>query len=170
MHIGRILALAGSVLAAFGLALSALIMDGVDQLPALSQTVEGVPDGVPTIFGGLDTWAKVVVVGLLIVIVILAVRPPITRPQDMISAGITALTGVVFLIYGVVKYLETRDDATALRAVFDQLDAAGVLPENLQASLVSAGFGFWIIILGAAVIAVGGVAGLITGRPQTSGA
>ena len=52
-------------------------MDGVDQLPTLSQTVEGVPDGVPTIFGGLDTWVKVVVVGLLIVIVILAVRPPI---------------------------------------------------------------------------------------------
>ena len=155
------------MLAAFGLALSALILDGVDQLPALSEAVEGVPDGVPTIFGGLDTWAKVVVVGLLIVIVALAVRPPIRQPQDMISAGITALAGVVFVVYSVVKYLETQDDATALRAVFDQLDAAGALPENLQFSLVSAGFGFWIIILGTAVIAVGGVAGLIAGRRQT---
>ncbi|MEE8520550.1 MAG: hypothetical protein V3S83_04250, partial [Gemmatimonadota bacterium] len=74
MHIGRRLVLVGSVFAIIGLALKVLIMDGMDALPALSQAVPGVPDGIPTIFGGLDTWAKVVVVVLLVVIVVLAVR------------------------------------------------------------------------------------------------
>ena len=81
MHIGRRLVLVGSVFAIIGLALTVLIMDGMDALPALSQAVPVVPDGIPTIFGGLDTWAKVVVVVLLVVIVVLAVRPRTKQPQ-----------------------------------------------------------------------------------------
>jgi len=161
MHIGRILALVGALFAVLGLALTVLIMDGMDALPELSQAVPGVPDGIPTIFGGLDTWAKVVVVVLLAVVVVLAVRPRTRQPQDRVSAGITTLVGVAFFVYAVIKLLETGDESLALMEVFDQLGEVGARPAALDGSIVAPGFGFLIIMVGTALVATGGVFGLI---------
>ncbi len=168
MHIGRILALVGALFAVLGLALKVLIMDGVDALPELSQAVPGVPDGIPTIFGGLDTWAKVVVVVLLVVIVVLAVRPPTKQPQDRVSAGITTLAGAAFFVYAVIKLLETGDESLALMEVFDQLGEVGARPEALDGSIVAPGFGFLIIMVGTALVATGGGFGLIGQRAAAS--
>ena len=168
MHIGRRLVLVGSVLAIIGLALTVLIMDGMDALPALSQAVPGVPDGIPTIFGGLDTWAKVVVVVLLVVIVVLAVWPRTKQPQDRVSAGITTLVGVAFFVYAVIKLLDTGNDSLALMEVFDQLGEVGARPAALDGSIVAPGFGFLIIMVGTALVATGGVFGLIGVGVSTS--
>ncbi len=154
--------------AIIGLALTVLIMDGMDALPALSQTVPGVPDGIPTIFGGLDTWAKVVVVVLLAVVVVLAVRPPTKQPQDRVSAGITTLAGAAFFVYAVIKLLETGDESLALMEVFDQLGEVGARPAALDGSIVAPGFGFLIIMVGTALVATGGVFGLIGVGVSTS--
>ncbi len=158
MHVGRIVVLVGAVLASLGLPLKALVMDEVDHLPALSEAVPGVPDGVPTIFGGLDTWAQFVVVIVLVAVVVLALLPPIKQPQRRVSAGVTSLAGVAFFVYAYVKFAEALDDADALNSVVDQL---GELPEEIEVGMANAGLpGFWLLMLGTALVAIGGVVGL----------
>ncbi len=159
VHRGRILALVGAALAVFGLWLKFLVMDNVDNLAPLSKAVPSVPDGVPTIFGALDTWAQPLVGVLLAVVVVLAVWPPLGHPQDRVSAGITSLSGVAFFVYAFVKVQEALDDAEALNALGDTVDAAAA--DGLyELGMANAGFGFWLIMLGTAMVAIGGVVGL----------
>ena len=156
MHVGRIFVLVGAVLAPLGLPLKALVMDDVDHLPALSEAVPGIPDGAPTIFDGLDTWAQIVVVMLLVAVVVLALLPPIKQPQDRVSAGITGLAGVAIFVYAYVKFAVALNDADAINSAVDQL---GEVPEEIEVGMANAGFGFWLIIIGSALIAIGGVVG-----------
>lgn len=157
MHIGRILALVGVVLGIGGLVMKGATSDAEELLPDLSQ-VAPVPDGISTIWGGLETWAQVVVVIAIIVVIVLAVRPPIKQPEDRISSLGTAVIGVGLLAYAIVKLMEASDDVDALEAGLAALAEAGAIP---VAFTVDVGVGFYVLILGTALVAIGGVLGLI---------
>ena len=159
MHLHRLLALVGVVIGVIGLFLKSLVTDGEALLAPLSAQVETFPDGIPTIWGGLDTWAQIVLVILIIVVVVLAFRPVISEAYDTTAAGITALIGVVLLVYAVVKYLDAGDKADTLAAGFAQAAAGGV--EGVQAFAVDPGIGFFVLILGTVVVAGAGVLSLI---------
>jgi len=165
MHYSRIIALLGAVLGVVGLFMPGLNTDGEAVMPALNAANPAVPDGVPTIWGGLDTWAQVVVVIILVAIAVFALRPPLKDPEDNIGAGITTLAGVAFLIYAVIKLLETNDDATALKGAFAQAAEAGAIPAAFD---VSSGYGFYVIIIGAGLVAIGGVLSLIAANKKTN--
>ena len=166
MHLSRIFVLVGTVIAALSLMLKVLIFDGVDMLPALSRDIPGVPASIPTIFASLDPWAKIMVVVSMVVIVVLAVWPPVGRPQNRPSAGVTTVIGGGLFVYTFVKFKEAQDEAAALQAIFDRLEAAGSLPFPLAMSFPNVGFGFLLVLAGTALVAIGGVLGLVS-RPRS---
>jgi len=170
MHISRILALLGVVVAVVGMLLKSLVHEGTEALAELSQALPQIPIPIeiPTIWGGLDTSAQIVVAIVLMVIVVLALWPPLKQPQNRLSAAITTLAGVGFLVFAVVKLNETQDDASGLQTAFDQAKAAGVLPSALQDAIVSPGIGFYIIIIGTALVSLAGLIALIRGRVDTA--
>ena len=119
MHWTRIWTLIGVVLGVAALFTKGATSDGEELLPALSQGGE-FPDGISTIWGGLDTWVQVVVVIAIIVVVVLALMPPLNLVEKVPFALTTTLIGVALLIYAIIKFFEARDDAsTRLRGVTD---------------------------------------------------
>ena len=158
MHYGRIAALIGVALGIVGLAMPGLTSDGEEAMPAINQANPDFPDGIPTIWGGLDGWVQVLVVIVLVVVVALAFRPPLKRPEDRISALTTTVLGVVFLAYAVVKYLDTVDDADAVEAGFAQAFELGLIPAAFTAS---AGVGFIVVFIGTGLVAIGGLLGFM---------
>ena len=165
MHYGRIVALVGVVLGVVGLAMPALTSDGEEAMPAINAANPDFPDGIPTIWGGLDTWAQVLVVIVLVVVVGLALWPPMKKPEDRISALATTVLGVVFLAYAVVKYLDTVDDADAVEAGFAQAFQAGAIP---AAFTVSVGVGFIVVFIGTGLVAIGGLLGFMASNKADS--
>ncbi len=163
MHVGRLLALVGAAVGVVGLFMPGLRTEGEELLPALHQANPAFPDGVPTIWGGLDTWAQVLAVVLIVVIVVLALRPPIKEPEDRVSGAITTLAGVAFLIYAIIKLVDTVDKADALRDAFAQAAGGGAIPVAFD---VAPGFGFLILIIGTGLVAIGGVLSLIANPEQ----
>ena len=73
MHLHRLMALAGVIIGVIGLFFAALSTDGegaMEQLSAaFAQQGAEFPDGIPTIWGGLDLWAQWVLVILIIGVV-----------------------------------------------------------------------------------------------------
>jgi Ca2+/Na+ antiporter len=165
MHIGRILALVGVVLGIIGLFMKSLTTEAEELLPTLSQADQAFPDGIPTIWGGLETWAQVVAVIAIIVVVVLAVRPPTRQPEDRISSLATAVIGVGLLAYAIVKLLDASDKADTLEAGLAAAAQAGAIP---TAFAVDVGIGFYVLILGTALVAIGGVLGLISSSSTIS--
>lgn len=162
MHLGRIVVLIGSVLAVVGLAMKALTMDGEDALPGLNALNDAFPTGIPTIFGGLETWTQIVVVVALIVVVVLAFLPPLKQPESVVAAAATIVVGLGFFAYAIVKYNETSDDAAALQAGLDRADSLGVLPDGV--GNVETSMGFFILMGATALVAIGGVLALLGGK------
>ncbi len=167
MHGGRIVTLLGAALAVAGLVLKALVLDGVDALPALSEIAE-VPAEIPTIWGGLDAWTRIAVVIVLVVVVALALRPPLREPEDRWSAALTTTLGALFFVYALGRLLDASDESLALMEAFDALAGAGVLPDALQGSTVGPGPGFFLLLLGAAFVTGGGVSALVA-KPHDEG-
>lgn len=159
MHTGRLFALAGVIIGIIGLFLEALSTDGAGLLPALSAENPAFPESIPTIWGGLDTWAQVALVVLIIAVVILALLGVRSAAMSRESSLITAGIGVVLLVYVVIKMFDARDEAEALHGAFAQAAGAGAIP---QAFTVSAGIGFLILIVGTVLVIAGGFSGLRT--------
>jgi hypothetical protein len=166
MHLSRIVVLLGAVLAVVGLAIKALTLDGEDALPGLNAVNDAFPDGIPTIYGGLETWVKVVVVTSLVLVVIAALLPPLRDPERLPGAIFTTLVGIAFFAYAIVKYNETLDDADALQEGFDFADRLGLLPEGVGNVEVSVGF--FVLMAATAIVAIGGVLGIVAARKQSS--
>lgn len=162
MHLHRLMALAGALIGIIGLFFSGLTTDGKGALEALSQQSDSFPDGIPTIWGGLDAWAQILLVILIIVAVTLAVMPDRMVTYDLNGARITAVIGVVLLGYALVKYRETGNDADTLQAGFAQAAAGGV--PGVQAWTVSPSVGFFVLMLGTIVVAAAGIMSLIANR------
>ena len=129
-------------------------------LPALNQQSGAFPAGIPTIWGGLDTWAQWVLVALIIVVVVLAFMGDRSAPYDMTSAGVTAVIGVALLVYAIIKYVDAGDKADTLEGAFAQAAGAGV--PGVEAWSVSPSIGFFVLMLGTVVVAAAGILSLIS--------
>ena len=128
MHRNRLIALAGVIIGVIGLFMKSLTTDGEELLPTLSAANPDFPDGIPTIWGGLDTWAQWVLVVLIIVVVVLCLRPVLTEAMDRTSSMIVSVIGVALLAYAVVKWMDAGDKADNLQAAFAQAAGAGAIP------------------------------------------
>ncbi|GBD84909.1 hypothetical protein BMS3Abin02_01303 [bacterium BMS3Abin02] len=157
MHTGRLLALAGVIVGIIGLFLKALTSAGEGLLPALHQADPSFPDGFPTIWGGLATWAQIVLVILIVVVVALALLGVRSAAMSRSSSLVTAVIGVALLAYAIIKYLDALDSADAIQAGMAKAAAGGMIPE---AYTVSAGIGFFILIIGTVLMIAGGLSGL----------
>ena len=155
MHLHRLMALTGALIGIIGLFFTGLSTDGEAALPTLSQQSDSFPDGIPTIWGGLDAWAQVVLVILIIVTVAIAVMPERTESYDSTGAGITAVIGLALLAYAFVKYLDASDDADTLEAGFAQAAGAGV--PGIEAWSVSPSIGFFVLMIGTILVLGAGV-------------
>ncbi len=159
MHLHRLMALAGTLVGVIGLFFSSLTTDGKAVLAALSQQSDSFPDGIPTIWGGLEGWAQVVLVILIIVTVALAVMPDRLLTYDRTGAGITAVIGLALLAYAFVKYFDAGDKADTLEAGFAQAAAGGVA--GVQAWTVAPSIGFFILMIGTILVLAAGALSLI---------
>ncbi|GBE21750.1 hypothetical protein BMS3Bbin01_01102 [bacterium BMS3Bbin01] len=158
MHTGRLLALAGVIVGIIGLFLKALTSAGEGLLPALHQADPSFPDGFPTIWGGLATWAQIVLVILIVVVVALALLGVRSAAMSRSSSLVTAVIGVALLAYAIIKYLDALDSADAIQAGMAKAAAGGMIPA--EAYTVSAGIGFFILIIGTVLMIAGGLSGL----------
>ena len=158
MHWTRVWTLFGVILGVVALFMKGATTDGEELLPALAESGAAFPDGIPTIWGGLDTWVQVVVVIAIFAVVALAIMPPIDTPEKKPFALTTTVIGVALLVYAIVKFVEARDDASTLQDGFAEAAAAGAIP---AAFTVSAGWGFYLLIAGTAMVAIGGLAMLM---------
>ncbi|MDH5372029.1 MAG: hypothetical protein OEX97_03705 [Acidimicrobiia bacterium] len=157
MHTGRLFALVGVIIGIIGLFLKALNTDGEGLLPNLNAADPAFPDSIPTIWGGLDTWAQVVLVIIIIAVVFMALYGARAAAMDRNSSMITAVLGAALLAYAVVKLLEANDEADTLAAGFGQAFAGGMIPEAYS---VGVGVGFFILIVGTVLVVAGGLSGL----------
>lgn len=132
--------------------------DGEELLPALNASDPAFPDGISTIWGGLDTWVQVVVVLAIIAVVVFAFMPPLNLVERVPYALSTTLIGVALLVYAIIKFMEARDDASTLQDGFAQAAAGGAIPAAFE---VSVGWGFYVLMAGTAMVAIGGLVMLI---------
>lgn len=162
MHLHRLMALVGVVIGVVGLFFSGLTTDGKGALEALSQQSDSFPDGIPTIWGGLEAWAQIVLVILIIVTVALAVMPDRRLSYDRAGAWITAVIGLALFAYAIVKYLDAGDKADTLEAGFAQAAQASV--PGVQAWTVSPSIGFFVLMIGTILVIGAGVLSMLTGK------
>lgn len=158
MHRNRLIALAGLIIGIIGLFMEALTTEGEELLPTLNEANPDFPDGVPTIWGGLDTWAQVVLVILIIVVAVIAVRPDITKGLDRNSSMIVTGVGVALLAYAVVKFVDAGDKADRLAGAFGQAAEGGAIPVAFE---VSQGIGFVVLIVGTVLVTFAGAMGFV---------
>lgn len=159
MHHNRLIALAGVIIGIIGLFIKALSTDGEELLPNLNAANPDFPDGIPTIWGGLDTWAQWVLVILIIVVVVLALRPVLSQAMDRNSSMIVAGIGVALLAYAVIKWMEAGDDADNLQAAFGQAAAGGAIPAAFE---VARTVGFLVLIVGTVLVIFAGAMGFMS--------
>ena len=155
MHLHRLMAWVGVVIGVVGLFFVGLSTDGEGVLPALSQQSDSVPDGIPTIWGGLDTWAQVVLVVFIIATIGVAFVGARSETYDRTGALVTAVIGVALLAYAVIKYLDAGDKADTLEGGFAQAAGAGI--PGVEAWTVSPSIGFFVLMLGTVLVAAAGV-------------
>ncbi|MBT8197408.1 MAG: hypothetical protein KJP12_07750 [Acidimicrobiia bacterium] len=154
MHTSRILAVAGSIIGIVGLFFTSIETDAEALLPTLNQANPAFPDGLPTVWGGLDTWAQVVLVILIAVVLYLALRPVISRVMDRTSGITVAVIGVLLGLYAIVKWTDASDSADSLQGSLGQAAQAGLIPQAFE---VSPSAGFIILLAGTVIVAVGGL-------------
>ncbi len=157
MHVNRLMALAGVVIGIIGLFMKSLITDGEQLLPTLAQASPDFPNGIPTIWGGLDTWAQVVLVIMIIVVVFLCLRPVVSAALGRTDSMIIAVIGVVLLGYAIIKWMDAGDKAKTLQDGFAQANAGGMIPAAFE---VTRGLGFIVLVIGTVLVAAAGVMGL----------
>ena len=154
MHLSRLMALAGVVIGIIGLFMKSLVTDGEAALPDLNAaSPENFPKGIPTIWGGLDTWAQILVVIFIIVVVFLSLRPVISNAFSRTDAMIVGVIGVALLAYAVYKWIDAGDKADKLADGFAQAAAGGLLPQAFE---VTRGIGFIVLVVGTVLVTAAG--------------
>ena len=166
MHFGRILVLIGVIGAVIGFVLTSASSAGEEALVLLNQADPASwPAGFTSTWTALynDTaWAAIVYAIALVGALIVAFMPPLDQAMKRLYGLSAAVLGILMLVIGVVATLGANDDAEALQNGFAQAAAAGAIPD---AFTVSIGFGWYLLILGGVLIAIGGVVSLIA-RPD----
>ena len=161
VHFRRLIVLAGVVIGIIGLFMKSLVTDGESLLPNLPHP--DFPDGIPTIWGGLDTWAQIVLVILIIVLVFLSLRPVLSKAPGRMDSMIIAVIGVALLAYAIVKWVDAGDKADALAAGFAQAQAGGAIPTAFD---VARGIGFLVLIVGTVLVIAGGALGIAQNQEE----
>ena len=166
MHYGRILAVVGVIVSAVGFMLKKASSAGEEFMPALNEATGGaIPAGLDeNIWSALynDTAIAAIVFGLaMIAALIIAFMPPIKEAMARIYGLSATVVGVLMLAVGILSLMGANDDAADLEAGFASVAQAGQLPE---AYTVSVGMGWYLLILGGALVAIGGVVSLMA-RP-----
>lgn len=162
MHNHRAQALLGVVIGVTGLFLKAASSDGEGFMATLAQQVPDFPDGIPTVWGGLDTWAQVVLVILIVVVVAIALRPLRAEALDRMSSIALVVIGVVLFIYAIVKWIDASNSASDLTDGFAQVAAAGAIPQAFTASVNP--IGFILLLIGTAIVAAAGAMAMMKAR------
>ena len=166
MHYGRILAVLGVVVAVVGFLLQKASSAGEAALAQLSQVDPSFPANLDE-----NTWsalyndtsvAAIVYAIAAIGVLAAALFPPLGSPMKRLVGLSAAVLGVVMLVVGVFATLGASDDADTLEAGFAQAFAGGAIPE---AYTVSIGWGWYLLIVGGVLAAIGGVVSLIA-RPD----
>lgn len=153
MHWTRIWTLLGVILGVIALFMKGATSAGEELLAALSEGGQ-FPDGISTIWGGLDTWVQYVVVVAIVAVVVLALMPPIKLVERAAAALTTTVIGAALLVYGIIKFVEAGNDASDLEGAFALAAEAGAIPE---AFTVTVGSGFYVLMAGTAMVAIGGL-------------
>lgn len=156
MHFRRLMALAGVIIGIIGLFMKSLTTSVADGVPAeVSGGVDGFADIVPTIWGGLDTWAQWVLVIFIVVVVVLAVRPDMARALSRYDSMIVGGIGIVLLVYAIIKWMDAGDKAEEA--------TAGLVGGGIPAELFSIdrGVGFLILIVGTVLVTFAGAMGFV---------
>jgi len=156
VHFSRLMALAGVVIGIIGLFMKSLTTSVADGVPAeVSGGVDGFADIVPTIWGGLDTWAQWVLVIFIIVVVVLCVRPVVSKALSRYDSMIVGGIGAVLLVYAIIKWMDAGDKADEATAGL----VGGGIPAELFS--ISRGVGFLILIVGTVLVLFAGVTGFM---------
>lgn len=156
MHFSRLMALAGVIIGVIGLFMKSLTTSTADGVPAEVQGgVDGFADIVPTIWGGLDTWAQWVLVIFIIVVVVLCVRPDMAKALSRYDSMIVGGIGIVLLVYAVIKWMDAGDKADEATAGL----AANGIPAELFS--IGPGLGFLILIVGTVLVTAAGTFGFV---------
>lgn len=154
MHTSRLFAVGGVIVGVIGLFMTALRTDGASLLPTLNAANPAFPDGIPTIWGGLATWAQIVLVILILVVLVLAFRPDRSAPYSQTDGAVTAVIGVALLAYTIIKWMEAGDEAETLAGAFGQAAGGGLIPTAFS---VGTGIGFLVLLVGTVLVAAGGI-------------
>lgn len=163
MHFRRLLALAGVLIGIIGLFMKSLVTNGEAEMETLSgiaaqdPNLPRFPDGIPTIWGGLDGWAQVVLVILIIAVVFLCFRPDIAKGLNRTDSMIIGVIGVALLAYAVYKFVDAGDTAQNLADGFALFASQGA---PTSAHEVSRGIGFFVLIVGTVLVTAAGALGL----------
>lgn len=166
MHYGRILALLGVVVGVIGFLIKKASSAGEAALAQLSQVSDAFPPDLDeNTWSALynDTPAAAVIYAIAAVgVLATALFPPLQEPMKRLIALAATVLGVLMLVIGIFATLGAADDADTLQAGFAQAFANGSIPE---AYTVSIGWGWYLLIVGGVIAAIGGVASLIA-RPN----
>ena len=161
MHWTRITALLGVLVAAVGLFLKALQAKGEQILEDINAVNDAIPASLPTVWRGLDDWAKIVAVILAIAVLVLVFRPVIAYVQDRQTAGIMTVLGAAALAYSVFKWIDTSGTASDLQDAVGAAIATGAFGEVAETFTAGAGSGFMLTTVGTALVVLAGLVGLI---------
>ncbi|MBT8212726.1 MAG: hypothetical protein KJN71_06240 [Acidimicrobiia bacterium] len=154
MHTSRILAVVGSIIGIVGLFFTSLESEAEALLPTLNQANPAFPDGLPTVWGGLDTWAQVVLVILIVVVLFLALRPVISRAMDRNTGLTVGVIGLILGVYAIIKWMDASDSADELQGSLGQAAQAGLIPQAFE---VTPSAGFIILVAGTVIVLAGGL-------------
>ena len=162
MNMGRIITIVGSVLAIVAVFIQKASSEGEAALAALSQANPAFPadldeNTIAALYND-TSWAAIVFGIAAIVAFVLAVLPPIKDAMKRPMAITATVMGAIMLLIGIFATKGAMDDASALEGAFNEAAAAGAIP---VAFTVSIGYGWYILVFAGAVVAVGGIMGLM---------
>jgi preprotein translocase subunit SecG len=163
MHMGRIITIIGSVIAVVSLFIQKANSEGEAALAALSQANPAFPadldeNTIEALYND-TSWAAILFGIAAIAAFVVAVLPPIKDPMKRVMAITATAMGAIMLVVGIVATVGAQNDASDLEAAFNQAAEAGAIP---VAFTVSLGYGWYILIFAGALVALGGIMGLMT--------
>lgn len=165
MHYGRITTIVGAVLSIIGLGLYSATSDAEGILPTLNAANSDFPGGFDRIITAMwNDNAAGTAIFLIALVVGLGVSfvPDIKDALSRMNSLVVTVLGVVMVIIGVIAAVGALDDASDLQDALGQAFAGGLIPEAYTVSIT---VGWYLLPIGGALAAIGGVLQLIA-RPD----
>ena len=167
MHHGRIATVVGSVLAVIGFGLKSAITAGERFLPELHEATLVFPSSLnrtfPAMWNENSTAVSIFVIALVTVLA-LSLKPILKDALSRMNALVVSVLGGVMTLIGSVALTGVPDSTNRLEKIFFFAEMGGLIPEVYT---VSVGWGWYLLVLGGALAAIGGVLQLMS-RPDKS--